>query len=157
MPATTSRKGGALTALFEGPSLDTETGSGTETDAGTETTSPDGPESAVTTEAPEVPSIGASGTAVFTAGELNIEGDVVQCTLAPPDVDMVVNGENAGIEVYSIGGGEVGVVVSGMAEWEGRGQATIDGGDVSIVGDGSPQGAGTASEPFTIEARIESC
>jgi hypothetical protein len=56
-----------------------------------------------------------------------------------------------------LGGGEVGVIVSGMVEWEGRGQATIDGGDVTIVGQGSPQGAGTATEDFTIEAEIGAC
>ena len=81
----------------------------------------------------------------------------MECTLDEPDVAFVMNGENAAVEVFSIADGEVGVIVSGLAEWQGSGQATIDSGNVTIVGQGSPEGAGTATEDFTIEAEIGAC
>jgi hypothetical protein len=110
-----------------------------------------------TTEAPEVPTLGASGTATFESGDIVLNGDIVECTLAEPEVSFVANGELANIQVFSLGGGEVDVVIAGGVEFEGRGTASISGGDVSITGAGSPSGAGTTTREFSIVAKIGAC
>jgi hypothetical protein len=78
-------------------------------------------------------------------------------TTAEPEVSFVVEGENAGFQVFSEGNGSVGVVVTGTVEWEGSGTADISGGSVTISGSGSPQDDSAVSEDFTIDAEIESC
>lgn len=167
--------GGFLDALFpdtETEPTDTSVADGdggaastdTTTDTTTETTTVAGGgasgESSGTTapeEQAEVPVGGASGTATFTSGGISITGDVAQCAIDGQDVDFVVQGENAGFEVYSIDGGDVGVTVYGMVEWEGRGQASVDGGSISISGGGSLADAGATTEDFTVTAEISSC
>ena len=110
------------------------------------------------TEEPEVPAdVGASGTATFSSGDTTIDAEITECTLAEPDVSFVAEGENAGFQVFSEGSGSVGVVVTGMVEWEGSGTASISGGSVTISGSGSPQDDSAATEDFTIDATIGSC
>ena len=110
---------------------------------------------AVTATDPEVPvEAGASGTATFVSGDTTISGEITECTLADPDVSLVAEGENAGFQVFSEGGGSVGVVVTGMVEWEGSGTASISGGSVTITGAGSPPDDSTVTEDFTIDAEI---
>lgn len=68
-----------------------------------------------------------------------------------------MNGENAGVEVVPSGGGEVAVTVTGMVEWTGAGQATVDDGSVSITGTGSLPDDSAAITDFTLTADIDSC
>jgi hypothetical protein len=112
---------------------------------------------ATTTEEPEMPVFGASGIATFIAGDLELTGDVVACQLDGNNVTMTVDEENAGIEVAPTGGGGVGVAVTGMVEWNGKGQATVDLGNVSISGTGSRPEDGAPVEDFTLVAEIGTC
>jgi len=109
------------------------------------------------TNAPEGPDAGAEGSATFTAGDISFDAVIVECTLAEPDVSFVAEGENAGFQVTAIGGGEVDVFVQGVVEWEGRGTATITGGDISIVGAGSAPDDSASVEDFSIDAQIDAC
>ena len=61
------------------------------------------------------------------------------------------------MEVVPTGDGEASVTVSGMVEWVGRGQVTVNGGSVSITGSGSTPDPGAAVEDFTLTAEIGSC
>lgn len=117
-----------------------------------------GGDSGSSTDDPEVPvDIGASGTATFSSGDITVDAEITECMLAEPGVSFVAEGENAGFQVFSDGDGAVGVVVTGVVEWEGSGTATIDGGSVEINGSGAAQDDSAAIEDFTINADIDSC
>ena len=79
------------------------------------------------------------------------------------DVEFIAPGENAQIEVASLGDGDVSVTVSGLYEFEGKGTATfeagatIDQGNVTITGTGSQPDDSSPTEDFTIDASIVSC
>lgn len=153
--------GAAFDALFYGPDpswLTAPDAGETDTSSGsTEGGDSEEGSNAGSSEDPEVPSLGADGTATFTAGDISISGDVTSCLLDGDDVTMTVNGENAGIEVVPTGGGGVSVTVTGMAQWSGTGQATVDLGDVSITGTGSALEDGAAVDDFTLIAEIGAC
>ena len=55
------------------------------------------------------------------------------------------------------GGGSVSVMITGMAQWNGTGQATVDLGDVSITGTGSISEDGAPIDDFTLVAEIGAC
>jgi D-alanyl-D-alanine carboxypeptidase len=141
--------GAMYEALVEGSESSANTAASTTPGAAASTTT--------TNETPEVPASEASGTATFLSGDISIEGDVVECVLAEPEVSFTAVGENAEFEVFSVGGGDVDVVASGTVEFEGRGKATINGGAVKITGAGSEADAGTKTQDFTIDAQIGAC
>ena len=102
---------------------------------------------------------GASGSATFSTAEVTIDGPITACAIPnETDLSMTVEGENAGFQVSSTGGGEVSVVVSGGVEFEGTGQAMVsDAGEVSVSGQGSESDPGAAVVDFTITGTIDSC
>lgn len=105
-------------------------------------------------------STGASGAATFSTADLTIEGGIVACEIAnETDLTMTVEGENAGFQVTSTGaGGDVAVTVTGGAEFEGSGQATVsDSGEIAVNGQGSEPDDDAAVVDFTITGTIESC
>ena len=53
--------------------------------------------------------------------------------------------------------GQANIVVSGGLEFEGRGDITVDGGQVIVVGSGAAPDDSAPVEDFTLEASIESC
>lgn len=106
---------------------------------------------------------GAEGAAIMYIGDKILQGEITQCTLVEPDVEFIAPGENAQIEVASLGDGDVSVTVSGLYEFEGKGTATfeagatIDQGNVTITGTGSQPDDSSPTEDFTIDASIVSC
>lgn len=107
---------------------------------------------------------GPAGSATMTVGDITVEGGIVGCTLVEPDVEFTAQGETAQFEVYMLadGSGEAGVTVSGGFQFEGRGTvgfsgASIDQGNVTIVGSGAQPDDSAPIEDFTIDATIESC
>ena len=106
----------------------------------------------------------ASGTVVMTVGDTTIEADIVECTVAEPDVQFRAEGETAQIDVFAVGGGDTDVVVSGAYEFEGKGTAAfdpdtsgIDQGNVMITGSGAQPDDSSGLQDFTVDARIRSC
>ena len=99
----------------------------------------------------------ASGSASLSFGDVTIDGDIVSCTLDP--TEFVAQGETSQVIVFMLtdGSGDAGIVVSGGAEFEGRGSMTADGGQVTVVGTGAAPDDSAPIEDFTLEATIESC
>lgn len=112
----------------------------------------------------DAPSAGPAGSATMNVGDITVEGGIVGCTLVEPDVQFTAQSETSQFEVYMLGdgSGEAGVTVSGGFKFEGRGTvdfagASVDQGNVTIVGSGAQPDDGAPVEDFTIEATIESC
>jgi len=119
---------------------------------------------AVATAPPDDTPAGVAGTVLMTVGDTTIEAQVVQCTIAEPDVAFVAQGETAQIQVSSSGDYAAGVVVSGAFEFEGQGTAAfnpdtsgIDQGDIMVTGQGALPDDASPIENFTVDARGLSC
>lgn len=107
----------------------------------------------------------ADGTVVLTvAGDIVFEGEVTECTIADPDVQLLAQGETAELQLISAGGGTTAVAVSGAYEFAGNGTPTfdpatagLDQGDLTIDGTGSQPDDGAPVADFTVEVSVVSC
>jgi len=105
----------------------------------------------------------ASGTATMTvAGDVVFEGDVAQCTIADPDLQVLVQGETAEMAIGVDDDGSVFVVVTGAYEFVGEGSATFDGagldqGNVTVSGTGAQPDDSAPVADFVVDLEVASC
>ena len=143
----------ALAAGCSGSDSDGGGAGATTASNGTESTT----ETSVPTSEPTVPDSPAQAT--FMTDDTTIAGTVTSCSSdSETQVEMTVEGENAGFEVASADNNQVFVSVSGAFEFEGIGDATVsDLGSVQIVGTGSEPDDSAPVQSFTVVAQLETC
>lgn len=99
----------------------------------------------------------ASGSMSLYVGDVTVEATIVACTLEP--AEFRAEGETSGVILSMVpdDSGQANIVVSGGLQFEGRGDITVDGGQVIVVGSGAAPDDSAPVEDFTLEATIESC
>lgn len=112
-----------------------------------------------TTDAATESSVASSTevTATLTVGEDIVEAEVVECSLEGTALTFTAQGETSDIAVKPLYGTYVGVIVTGDFEFEGSGDAAIEGDTVTITGSGALPDPSLPTTTFELVADISSC
>jgi len=132
---------------------DTSVAAPDETDATDDTVSVDTTEAeTVTTDA-----VPAGSVATLTVDDVVVEGTLVECSLEESTITFIATGDTSEMSVFPLYGTYVGLSVTGDFEFEGSGEAVIDGATVTITGSGALADPALPTTNYVLEADITSC
>jgi len=115
-----------------------------------------------TTEAPTETTASAPAGPLATltvedVEEVVVEGAVVECTIEETKVSFTAEGDGFEMVVTPLYGTYVSLSATGTFEFEGSGDAALDGTDVTVTGSGALADESLPTVNFVLEADLSAC